>query len=462
MDKLDPKIDGASADITAENIEALKVLFPECVTEGKVDFEVLRELLGSEVEDRPERYSFNWNGKSRARRIAQTPSTGTLRPFREESVNWDTTQNIFIEGDNLEVLKLLQKSYHKRVKMIYIDPPYNTGNEFIYPDRYQDNLDTYLRYTGQIDDSGMKLTANAESSGRYHTNWLNMMLPRLKLARNLLCIDGIIFISIDDHEASNLKTICDEIFGGENFVSQVCIVSNPRGRQSEIIASTHEYLLVYARDIAACEIYGQRLSDQQLEDYKFTTDDGREYRVRGLRHRGNASLRTDRPNMFFPIFVDPQTRRVSLEESDCFSKKVLPRKSTGEDGRWEWGKETVLERIDRLEGVFIAGRSEWDVFQREFLAGGDGGIRRTKWKSVWDEKEINYQNGTAEVKALLDGRVFDYPKPLYLLAKIIEGAVTSGDIVMDFFAGSGTSGHAVLEFESGRWRRAAICHGPAS
>src|SRR5438093_10028285 len=190
IERLNPKTEGASANILEENIRRLKELFPEIVTEGKIDFDALRETLGDYVDDRPERYSFTWHGKSRARRIAQTPSTGTLRPCPEESVNWDTTQNIFIEGDNLEVLKLLQKSNHKRVKMIYIDPPYNTGKEFIYPDKYADNLETYLRYTGQVDDAGFKLTPNAETSGRYHTNWLNMMYPRLKLARNLLCDEG--------------------------------------------------------------------------------------------------------------------------------------------------------------------------------------------------------------------------------------------------------------------------------
>jgi adenine-specific DNA-methyltransferase len=248
MKRLDPKTDGASADVTAEHIEALKALFPECVTEGKVDFDILRELLGDEIEERPERYSFNWNGKSRARRIAQTPSTGTLRPCPEESVNWDTTQNIFIEGDNLEVLKLLQKSYHKRVKMIYIDPPYNTGNEFIYPDKYQDNLDTYLRYTGQTDDKGLKLSSNAETSGRYHTNWLNMMLPRLKLARNLLSDDGVIFISIDDHEARNLRALCDEVFGDENFVATLIWqkVFSPKNTAKHF-SEDHDYIVVYAR-----------------------------------------------------------------------------------------------------------------------------------------------------------------------------------------------------------------------
>ncbi|MCB1660828.1 MAG: site-specific DNA-methyltransferase, partial [Pseudomonadales bacterium] len=194
--------------------------FPEVFAEGKVDFEALRETLGEYVEDKQERYSFTWHGKGRARRIAQTPSAGTLLPCPEESVDWDTTQNLFVEGDNLEVLKLLQKSYHRRVKMIYIDPPYNTGKEFIYPDKYQDNLATYLRYTGQVDGEGFKLSSNAESSGRYHTNWLNMMYPRLKLARNLLRDDGAIFVSIDDHEAHNLRYLLDEIFGPENFLVQ--------------------------------------------------------------------------------------------------------------------------------------------------------------------------------------------------------------------------------------------------
>jgi len=227
MEKLDPKTDGATSDIVAQNIEKLKELFPDVFTEGsaeqdprwKVDFDALREILGEYVEEQSERYSFTWNGKSRARLIAQTPSTGTLHPCPEESVNWDTTQNIFIEGDNLEVLKLLQKSYHKRVKMIYIDPPYNTGNEFIYPDKFQDNLDTYLRYTGQIDKEGLKLSANAETSGRYHTNWLNMMLPRLRLSKNLLRDDGVFFMSIGQSEVANAVSLVDQLYGEENRIS---------------------------------------------------------------------------------------------------------------------------------------------------------------------------------------------------------------------------------------------------
>jgi len=253
MGKMDSVADGASKDILAENIETLRGLFPEAFTEGseeagprwKVDFEVLREILGDYTEDKPERYRFTWYGKSRARMISQTPSTGTLRPCPEESVDWDTTKNIFIEGDNLEVLKLLQKSYHKKVKMIYIDPPYNTGKEFIYPDKFADNLQTYLRYTGQVNDEGFKLSANAETSGRFHTNWLNMMYPRLKLSRNLLQDDGVIFISIDDHENFNLRSICNEIFGEENFCADISWQKRyTRSNNTVDFTTTIEHILV--------------------------------------------------------------------------------------------------------------------------------------------------------------------------------------------------------------------------
>ena len=210
-----------SPDLTAKNIEQLKALFPEAVTEGKIDFEVLKQLLGGTVDEGEEKFGLHWNGKRRARQIALTPSTGTLRPCLEESVDWDTTQNLMIEGDNLEVLKLLQKSYAGKVKLIYIDPPYNTGNDFVYADNFQDNIRNYLELTGQVDGEGRRLSSNSEASGRFHTNWLNMMYPRLKLARNLLTSDGVIFITIDDVEVSNLRRLCDEVFGEENFIAQI-------------------------------------------------------------------------------------------------------------------------------------------------------------------------------------------------------------------------------------------------
>jgi len=433
-----------STDLVAENVEQLKALFPEAVTEGKVDFEVLKALLGGAVDEREEKYGLNWHGKRRARQLALTPSIGTLRPCPEESVEWDTTQNLMIEGDNLEVLKLLQKSYAGKVKLIYIDPPYNTGKDFVYPDDFRDGINNYLSLTNQS-ERGIRLSSNVETSGRFHAEWLNMLYPRLKLSRNLLREDGVIFVSIDDHEVSNLKSMLDEVFGGENFVCQICVVSNPRGRQSEIVASTHEYLLAYARNVERFVIRGQSLSEEQIQEYKFQTPDGRKYRTRGLRHRGNASRRIDRPNMYFSIFVNPVSREVSLEKSEAFSVEVVPIKSDGEEGRWEWGPETARQRLELLEGVFINGRGEWDVFQREFLEVADGELRTRKWKSVWDEKNINYQNGRTELSELFGEVPFDYPKPIYLLRKIIEGLTDGHDLIVDFFAGSGTTASAMFE-----------------
>lgn len=233
-----------SLDITEQNIEQLKALFPEVFSEGKIDFEALKAVLGETIDDSAERYNFTWNGKNKARQIAQTPSTGTLRPCKEESVNWDSTENLFIEGDNLEVLKLLQKSYHKKVKMIYIDPPYNTGKDFVYKDNFHDNIKNYLEVTNQIDNRGNKLSTNSDTSGRYHSNWLNMIYPRLKLARNLLTDDGVILISIDDNEYSNLKLICDEIFGEENFAGSF-IWQGGRKNDAKRLSVVHDYILVY-------------------------------------------------------------------------------------------------------------------------------------------------------------------------------------------------------------------------
>lgn len=219
MNTVIPAMESKTTDIVADNVIKLKELFPEAFTEGKVDFDALKEVLGEYIDGRDERYSFTWNGKSKARKIAQTPSTGTLRPCKEESIDWDSTQNLFIEGDNLEVLKLLQKSYHKKVKMIYIDPPYNTGKDFVYKDNFKDNIKNYKEITGQVDTEGRNISNNPETSGRYHTDWLNMMYPRLKLARNLLKEDGLIFVSIDDNESGNLKKVLDEVFGEENLLS---------------------------------------------------------------------------------------------------------------------------------------------------------------------------------------------------------------------------------------------------
>ncbi len=242
------KLDKNSLDLVKENIEKLKEIFPDIFTEDKVDFEKLKQNLGEFIEESDEKYQFTWFGKRKANKIALTPTKATLRPAKNESKNWDKTKNIYIEGDNLEVLKVLQKAYYKKIKMIYIDPPYNTGKDFIYKDNYKDNLKNYLSLTGQIDEEGNPLTTNTETSGRKHSNWLNMMYPRLKLARNLLRDDGVIFISIDDNEVHNLRKIMDEIFGEENFVNNIIWIANPGGDKSNYIETTKQYILVYDKN----------------------------------------------------------------------------------------------------------------------------------------------------------------------------------------------------------------------
>lgn len=440
------KMDLTSMDVAAEKKAQLKQLFPEAFTEDKIDFDQLQRALGEWIEPGKERYGLTWPGKAECMKVIQAPSIATLKPDIGESVDFDTTENIFIEGDNLEVLKLLQKSYFGKIKMIYIDPPYNTGNEFIYPDKFAENLDTYLSYTGQIDNHGNKFSTNTDSGGRYHANWLNMMFPRLYLARNLLSDDGIIFISIDDHEISNIKMLMNDIFGKNNFISSVVLESNPRGRQSELIATSHEYVLIYAKNADMAEFYGEQLRPDQLSDYKHKDENGLIYRLRGLRHRGNESLRSDRPEMYFPLYVNPSDRTVSITKTPSHSIEVFPLKPDGVEGRWEWGKSTAKERIKRLEGVKGTRNDKWDIHQREYLENDDGEQRTAKWKTLWYEKEINYQNGKNELKEYFGTSPMDFPKPKYLLEKLISGTLKSGDLILDFFAGSCTTADAAFAF----------------
>ena len=433
-----------SPDLVAQNVARFKALFPEAVTEDGVNVDVLKQLLGKTVTDSEEKYGLNWHGKRSARQIALTPSTGTLRPCPEDSVDWDSTQNLMIEGDNLEVLKLLQKSYAGKVKLIYIDPPYNTGKDLVYPDNFQDNIRNYLELTGQVDGDGRKLSSNTESSGRFHTDWLNMMYPRLKLARNLLREDGVLVISIDDNEIERLRAACAEIFGEENFAAQICVQSNPRGRQSDtFFATVHEYLLMYARTGESCLIGGAVLTDEQKAEFNLTDSAGKPYRLLGLRQRGSASLREERPDMFFPLYVNPKTLKVVLEPTPGFTEKVLPRKSTGEDGRWMWGKDKCKRDIHLLVPRLIERRSQFDVFVMDYLEKG-GEERSRKFKTIWDDKKLNTQNGTQEVKDLLGCAAMSFPKPVALLLDIVQLGTDDGDWVLDFFAGAGTTGHAVM------------------
>lgn len=435
MEKLDPKFDGATTDIVEENIAKLKELFPEAFTEGKIDFDALKETLGEYIDERQERYSFTWNGKSQARRIAQTPSTGTLRPCPEESVNWDTTENLFIEGDNLEVLKLLQKSYHKKVKMIYIDPPYNTGNDFIYPDNFRDNIKNYLELTGQTDEEGRKLSVNAETSGRYHTDWLNMMYPRLKLARNLLRDDGLIFISIDNVEVANLRQICGEIFGLENFVEEVAWKNKyGSGALTRGFANVHEYILVYSKtpltNLAA------PLDEKQRKTYN---NKDAKFAIRGgyITQPLATTSKDDRPNLRYPIKYE--------------GTEIWPEK------QWIWSQERFEAAHANNEIVINERSGKYSVRMKQYLRDENGVERLGKPLSILNGP-FN-QEGTKEVNELFERPVFGFPKPSnlikYFFSCIVNDILEDDGLYLDFFSGSCSSAHAILNlnFERGGNRR---------
>ncbi|MBI2069467.1 MAG: site-specific DNA-methyltransferase [Elusimicrobia bacterium] len=437
------KFDLRSHAVAENKQKELLRLFPEIQTEGgKIDFERLKLTLGESVDVGKERYGMNWPGKAECFKTLQAPSLGTLRPCREESVNFDTTENLIIEGDNLEVLKLLQKSYLGKIKMIYIDPPYNTGNDFIYPDNYTESLQTYLEYTGQVDAEGRKFGTNTDADGRFHSKWLNMMYPRLYLARNLLREDGVIFISIDDNEVDALKTVTKELFGEENFVAQVVVQTNPRGRTlDQYLAKTFEYVVVFAKSIDAESLYQVPKSEAALSEYDKTDTDG-QYRELELRNRNPVFTRANRPNLWFPLYIDPKSGTVSLKRNVTHTAEALPRNSQGEDGCWTWGQKKVEENLTLLVGRQVASGA-WRVFRKDYIP-TDGAT--TKEKSLWLDKNLNHENGKEELGQIFGKTPFDFPKSSALVQKAATLATLQDghDIVLDFFAGSGTAAHAVL------------------
>jgi adenine-specific DNA-methyltransferase len=423
MKRLEPNSpEMQSADIVADNIAHLKTLFPEAfAAEGKIDFDVLKQLLGGEVDDREERYGLNWHGKRKARQLALTPSTGTLRPCPEESVDWNTTQNIFIEGDNLEVLKLLQKSYAGKVKLIYIDPPYNTGKDFVYPDNFQDNIKNYLELTGQTGEGGKKLSSNTEASGRFHTDWLNMMLPRLKLARNLLCSDGLLVISIDDGEVKNLRAVCDDIFGEENFLTQVVWQKiHSTKNDAKYFSESHEYLLIYAR---CAEVTSIRLLPRTEEmDARFANPDED---PRGFWASADLVANEERSEGYFDV-TGPTGKVFNVPQGK----------------HWLYAKGTMLRLVN--EGRIWFGKNG-DAFPRlkRYLTEIQQG---RKCDTIWLTKEVgSNQESKREVNALFDGsECFNNPKPVRLISRCLEVGTDKDAIVMDFYAGSGTTGHAAI------------------
>ena len=424
------KLDGKTPDLAAENIEQLRQIFPDVFEEGKIDFDKLKQVLGEYVDDEKERYNFTWNGKGKALRLAQTPTTGTLRPCESESKNWDDTQNLYIEGDNLEVLKLLQKSYHGKIKMIYIDPPYNTGGDFVYHDDFSDSIESYKRITGQVDDEGKKLGTNTEANGRYHTDWLNMMYPRLRLARNLLSDDGAIFISIDDNEQGNLKKICDEIFGEENFIDSISWKKKYGGGAKEkYLVSVHEYTLMYAKSISSFPEILVNFSEEKSDRFYKYKDEN--YAIRGCyrTHPLEAVQSFDiRENLRFPVKAPDGTM-------------VYPKR------QWRWGKERFAEGIEKNEVIFNKNSDgEWVLYSKQYINDEFGNRRKTKAQSIIDD--IFTQEGTKEIKDIFgDAKIFGFPKPIRFIKRLLEiGMIQGEDIVLDFFSGSATTAVSMMEY----------------
>jgi len=413
--------DGQSADIVAENIERLKDIFPDAFTEGGVNFETLRQLLGDAkvLDEGEEKYGLNWHGKKKARQIALTPSAGTLLPCPDESVDWDTTKNLFIEGDNLEVLKLLQKSYANKVKMIYIDPPYNTGGEFIYPDKFQENLDTYLKYTGQVDDEGIKFSSNTESVGRKHTAWLNMMLPRLKLARNLLSKDGFIVISIDDNEVANLRKICDEIFGEENYLSEITWKHTQQSKNDEpFFARVKNSLICYRKTDALKKMRLPR-TEEDNKNYSNSDND-----PNGYWRSGDVRSPSFRPTLKYDI-TTPSGKTINPPENG-----------------WRWSEASIKEKIKSGEVIFTGDENK--IVRKIYLKNQEGRTPENVWLG---DRFGTTRMANTQIKELFDGEVpFDTPKPTALIRALMSLIYQEKDYyILDFFAGSSSTAQAVVE-----------------
>ena len=444
------KLNGTSMDLIQENVKKLKEIFPEIFIEGRIDFDLLRQICHGggvqDLEDSKERYSLTWNGKSEARQMAQEVSTGTLRPAKEESKNWDNTENIYIEGDNLEVLKLLQKSYHGKIKMIYIDPPYNTGNDILYKNNFTSPLDYYKRFIGEVSDDNFVLTTNSDTSGRYHSDWLSMMFSVLRLGRNLLSNDGIIVIAIDDYEQSRLRMMCDELFGEYNFIGTIITKCNPQGRGKKNIDPVHEYHLVYSKNI------------QNMKELKIKKKNYSENSYSTLLRSGTNSRREERPKRFYPILVkDNKVEMITLEEY----QKIYTREK-GFDEEYINNLTKSYQEKGFLVVFPIARNGEKKVWQRTFsrvlneyqtyiYEANQIKIPSEETRtptSLWSEDiNSNVMYGTNLLSDLFEQeKTFDYPKSLYTVKDFIS--MVDDGYILDFFSGSGTTAHAVMQLNA--------------
>jgi len=429
------KLSKESLNITQEKIEQLKKIFPEVVSENKVDFERLKLTLGENIKITDERYVLNWANKSDVFTAIQTPTTKTLQPLKEDSVNFDTTQNIFIEGENLEVLKILQKSYFNKIKMIYIDPPYNTGSDsFIYPDKFAESKDEYLKKINEKDEEGYLLKeglfrTNSKENGQFHSNWLSMMYPRLFLARNLLKDDGVIFVSIDDNEVHNLRMIMNEIFGEENFLSEFVWekTSNPN-TTSNNLGITHEYIIMFSKN--SVKLNNISLSDDEIQKYEYTDEYLKErgpYKLVGLNKTGTVSDK--RPNLEYNILAPD---------------KSLVKPSP----RWRWSFKTFENNKKENRVIFKQSNNKWTVYYKQYMYEDNFGnkIQRGSLIKTILSGYGTTTSGTSEISNLIGRGMFDFPKPVSLIKHFVNISTSqSDDIILDFFAGSGTTAQAVME-----------------
>jgi len=440
-------MDGKSLNITEEKLNQLKEIIPEAFTEGKIDWEKLKASLGEDIEFKNERYVLNWAGKSDAFRVLQSPTTSTLVPDKEESVNFDDTEHIFIEGENLEILKILQKSYFGKIKMIYIDPPYNTGNDkFIYPDKFSETKEEYLSRIGDKDESGYMTReglfhTNSKDSGHYHSNWLSMMYPRLFLARNLLREDGVIFVSIDDNEVHNLRLMMNEVFGEENFIGLFIINSSPSAIDYGHIAKMHDYAIFYAKNID--ETITNQLPEKNKE-FKYTDEIG-PFNLYPL-YNGNVAFNPKtRPNLYYPFYLNPSNKidsdfyEIGLEKKDEWVE-VFPvvSKKDGIQRVWRWGKAKASKELNREIIGYRTESGEFRVVQK---------TRHTRKviRSLQTDKDISSRRGTGEVEEVFGSKVFSFPKPIDLIKRFCSSGMSNEDIVLDFFSGSSPTAHAVLD-----------------
>ena len=431
------RLNGYSLDIQKQNIEKIKEIFPEAVEEGNINFEVLKDFLGGGTDTSREKYQFTWNGKSQSIKLAQTPSSATLRPCKDKSKNWNTTENLYIEGDNLEVLKQLQKTYYGKIRMIYIDPPYNTGNDFVYHDDFRNSLNSYTEQTNQ------SASSNPESNGRFHTDWLNMMYPRLILAKNLLTDDGVIFTSIDDNEVDNLKKIMNEIFGESNFLGDFIINSTPNARDYGHIGKMHEFCLFYAKN---SNMTNTNMLPEEGKTYKYT-DEISGFNIHPLYNSNEAFTNLNRPNLYYPFYVYPDKKiangfyEIGLEKKSN-SIEVYPPKSVKNNVQfvWRWGKEKSMENLNK-EIIGYKMGDEYRIVQK---------MRHDKKiiRSLLLDTKYSSRRGTAEVEEILHNKIFSFPKPLSLIYDFVKIATDENSVILDFFSGSATTAHAVMKLNA--------------